>query len=67
MSIAQRIHALLEQDPSAHPSSIATELAVSEWEVVRHLPAELMTRPASTKRMSSSTTVVGASSRRVFT
>ena len=27
MSIAQRIHALLEQDPSAHPSSIATELA----------------------------------------
>ena len=43
MSIAQRIHALLEQDPSAHPSSIATELAVSEWEVVRHLPAELMT------------------------
>ena len=40
MSIAQRIHALLEQDPSAHPSSIATKLAVSEWEVVRHLPAE---------------------------
>lgn len=38
MSIAQRIHALLEQDPSAHPSSIATELAVSEWEVVRRLP-----------------------------
>ena len=43
MSIAQRIHALLEQDPSAHPSTIATELAVSEWEVVRHLPAALMT------------------------
>ena len=43
MSIAQRIHALLEQDPSAHPSTLATQLAVSEWEVVRHLPAELMT------------------------
>ena len=24
MSIAQRIHALLEQDPSAHPSTLAT-------------------------------------------
>lgn len=44
MSIAQRIHALLEQDPSAHPSTLATELAVSEWEVVRHLPAALMTQ-----------------------
>ena len=43
MSIAQRIHELLEQDPSAHPSSIATQLAVSEWEVVRHLPDELVT------------------------
>ncbi len=43
MSIAQRIHGLLEQDPSAHPSTIAAELAVSEWEVVRHLPAELVT------------------------
>ncbi|MBL0606729.1 heme utilization cystosolic carrier protein HutX [Aeromonas caviae] len=47
MSIAQRIHALLEQDPSAHPSTLATQLAVSEWEVVRHLPAELMTQVPS--------------------
>ncbi len=47
MSIAQRIQTLLEQDPSAHPSSIATQLAVSEWEVVRHLPAELMTQVPS--------------------
>ncbi|MGE6106460.1 heme utilization cystosolic carrier protein HutX [Aeromonas sobria] len=44
MSIALRIQALLEQDPGAHPSSIATELAVSEWEVVRHLPSELVTQ-----------------------
>lgn len=44
MSIAQRIQALLEQDPSAHPSTLATELAVSEWEVVRYLPAALMTQ-----------------------
>lgn len=43
MSIAQRIHGLLAQDPGAHPSTIAAELAVSEWEVVRHLPAELVT------------------------
>lgn len=43
MSIALRIHELLEQDPGAHPSSIASQLAVSEWEVVRHLPAELVT------------------------
>jgi putative heme utilization carrier protein HutX len=47
MSIAQRIQTLLEQDPSAHPSSIATQLAVSEWEVVRHLPADLMTQVPS--------------------
>ncbi len=44
MSIAQRIHALLEQDPSAHPSTLATEQAVSEGEVERHLPAPLMTQ-----------------------
>ncbi|MGL4716486.1 MAG: heme utilization cystosolic carrier protein HutX [Aeromonas sp.] len=43
MSIAQRIHALLEQDPGAHPSTLAAQLSVSEWEVVRHLPAELVT------------------------
>ncbi|MGL4794731.1 MAG: ChuX/HutX family heme-like substrate-binding protein, partial [Aeromonas jandaei] len=43
MSIAQRIQEMLEQDPSAHPSTIATQLAVSEWEVVRQLPAELVT------------------------
>ena len=43
MSSAQRIHALLEQDPGAHPSTLAAQLSVSEWEVVRHLPAELVT------------------------
>lgn len=43
MTIAQQIHDLLNEDPGAHPSAIAARLAVSEWEVVRHLPAELAT------------------------
>ncbi|BBQ54435.1 heme utilization cystosolic carrier protein HutX [Aeromonas jandaei] len=43
MSIAQRIQEMLDQDPSVHPSTIATQLAVSEWEVVRQLPEELVT------------------------
>lgn len=43
MTIAQQIHHLLTEDPDLHPSRIAITLGVSEWDVVRHLPAELVT------------------------
>lgn len=43
MSIARRIHELLAEDPGIHPASLASQLGISEWEAVRHLPAELVT------------------------
>ena len=66
MSIAQRIHGLLEQDPSAHPSTIAAELAVSEWEVVRHLPAELVTLVPAEQAECEGKTTAHANLRRVY-
>lgn len=42
MTLAQQVQSLLDQDPGAHPAAMAAQLAVTEWEVVQHLPPAMV-------------------------